>query len=157
MDADCYCCSHSLTWHGAWLLLRSAFIFRMVALPTMDVSLSLSFFLRLSTRLVKGLYRLPIQLKRFPSTIAVSMSFCLTQDLADLCFLEVGMSFSVATNLFWAGILTVVFPHLMDILGPTGVLGLFAGFNIVALVMIFLWVPETAQRTLEELDYICEW
>lgn len=22
--------------------------------------------------------------------------------------------------------------------------------------MIFLWVPETKQRTLEELDYICE-
>ncbi|MCJ1470762.1 hypothetical protein MMC07_009409 [Pseudocyphellaria aurata] len=64
------------------------------------------------------------------------------------------MSFSVATNLFWAGVLTVVFPHLLDVLGPTGVLGLFAGFNIVALVMIFLWVPETAQRTLEELDYI---
>lgn len=67
------------------------------------------------------------------------------------------MSFSVATNLFWAGVLTLVFPHLKDDLGPTGALGLFAGFNIVALVMIFLWVPETAQRTLEELDYICEW
>lgn len=67
------------------------------------------------------------------------------------------MSFSVATNFFWAGVLTVVFPRLMNDLGPTGALGLFAGFNIVALVMIFLWVPETAQRTLEELDYICEW
>ena len=67
------------------------------------------------------------------------------------------MSFSVATNFFWAGVLTLVFPHLIDDLGPTGALGLFAGFNIVALVMIFLWVPETAQRTLEELDYICEW
>lgn len=67
---------------------------------------------------------------------------------------EIGMSFSVATNLFWAGVLTLVFPHLKDDLGPTGALGLFAGFNIVALVMIFLWVPETAQRTLEELDYI---
>jgi hypothetical protein len=30
----------------------------------------------------------------------------------------------------------------------------YAGTNIVALVMIFLWVPETKQRTLEELDYI---
>ena len=29
------------------------------------------------------------------------------------------------------------------------------GFNLVALLMIFLWVPETKQRTLEELDYIC--
>jgi len=26
--------------------------------------------------------------------------------------------------------------------------------NVLALLMIFLWVPETKQRTLEELDYI---
>lgn len=31
-----------------------------------------------------------------------------------------------------------------------------SGLNCLALVMIFLWVPETKQRTLEELDYICE-
>jgi hypothetical protein len=30
----------------------------------------------------------------------------------------------------------------------------YAGTNLIALVMIFLWVPETKQRTLEELDYI---
>jgi hypothetical protein len=28
------------------------------------------------------------------------------------------------------------------------------GLNVIALIMIFLWVPETKQRTLEELDYI---
>lgn len=66
------------------------------------------------------------------------------------------MSFSVATNLFWAGILTIAFPHLSNNLGPTAALGIFAGFNLIALIMIFLWVPETSQRTLEELDYICE-
>jgi len=30
----------------------------------------------------------------------------------------------------------------------------YSGLNVTALVMIFLWVPETKQRTLEELDYI---
>lgn len=30
----------------------------------------------------------------------------------------------------------------------------FSGLNVTAMVMIFLWVPETKQRTLEELDYI---
>ncbi|KAF2646725.1 hypothetical protein P280DRAFT_512877 [Massarina eburnea CBS 473.64] len=35
-----------------------------------------------------------------------------------------------------------------------GVFGFYAGLNVVALVMIFLWLPETKQRTLEELDYI---
>lgn len=28
--------------------------------------------------------------------------------------------------------------------------------NIIAFLMIFLWVPETKHRTLEELDYICK-
>ncbi len=32
----------------------------------------------------------------------------------------------------------------------------YSGLNVIAFVMIFLWVPETKQRTLEELDYICE-
>lgn len=29
-----------------------------------------------------------------------------------------------------------------------------SALNVTALVMIFFWVPETKQRTLEELDYI---
>ncbi|KAK8213982.1 hypothetical protein IWZ01DRAFT_539892 [Phyllosticta capitalensis] len=69
---------------------------------------------------------------------------------------EVGMSFAVATNLFWAGILALFYPKLSSALTPTGALGLFAGLNVVAFVMIFLWVPETKQRTLEELDAIFE-
>lgn len=31
---------------------------------------------------------------------------------------------------------------------------MFSGLNVTALIMIFLFVPETKQRTLEELDYI---
>lgn len=31
---------------------------------------------------------------------------------------------------------------------------MYAGFNILGFVLIFLWVPETKQRTLEELDYV---
>ncbi|KAG7284012.1 hypothetical protein NEMBOFW57_010370 [Staphylotrichum longicolle] len=60
---------------------------------------------------------------------------------------EVGMGFAVATCLFWAAVLSMT-------LGSVGAFGLYAGFNFVALVMIFFWVPETKQRTLEELDYV---
>ncbi|KAL8893487.1 MAG: hypothetical protein Q9192_005214, partial [Flavoplaca navasiana] len=67
---------------------------------------------------------------------------------------EVGMSLAVSINLFWAAVLTVVYPKLSDALTPTGAIGFFAGLNIIAFLMIFLWVPETKQRTLEELDYI---
>lgn len=67
---------------------------------------------------------------------------------------EVGMSLSVAVNLFFAGILTLIFPQMTSVFGATGALGFFSGLNVLALIMIFLWVPETKQRTLEELDYI---
>ena len=36
------------------------------------------------------------------------------------------MSLSVATNLFWAAILTVVFPRLIDVFSLTGAVGFFA-------------------------------
>lgn len=42
------------------------------------------------------------------------------------------MSLAVATNLFWAAILTLIFPRLTDALGNTGALGLFAGLNVIA-------------------------
>ncbi|TAQ86026.1 hypothetical protein B7494_g5655 [Chlorociboria aeruginascens] len=37
---------------------------------------------------------------------------------------------------------------------PVGVFGFYAGLNLVALALIFLFLPETKQRTLEELDYV---
>ncbi|MCJ1295853.1 hypothetical protein MMC34_007417 [Xylographa carneopallida] len=74
---------------------------------------------------------------------------------------EVGMGFAVAVNLFWAGILTLVFPRMTDAFTATGAVAFFAfvifhseALNVIAFVMIFLWVPETKQRTLEELNYI---
>src|SRR5262249_26252055 len=37
---------------------------------------------------------------------------------------------------------------------PQGAFGFYAGLNVLAFIMIFFFVPETKQRTLEELDYI---
>lgn len=37
---------------------------------------------------------------------------------------------------------------------PTGVFGFYAGLNVTAFFMIFFFMPETKQRTLEELDYV---
>lgn len=67
---------------------------------------------------------------------------------------ELGMGWAVATCLFWAAVLSVSFPAILASLGQVGAFCLYAGFNICALVMIFFLVPETKQRTLEELDYI---
>ncbi|KAL7624762.1 hypothetical protein AAE478_006334 [Parahypoxylon ruwenzoriense] len=67
---------------------------------------------------------------------------------------EVGMSWAVATCLFWAAVLSITFPKILVATGVFGAFCLYAGFNVTALIMIFLWMPETKQRTLEELDYV---
>jgi hypothetical protein len=37
---------------------------------------------------------------------------------------------------------------------PTGAFGFYAGLNVIAFIVILFCLPETKQRTLEELDYI---
>ncbi|KAJ4983726.1 arabinose-proton symporter [Stagonosporopsis vannaccii] len=80
--------------------------------------------------------------------------FTYSAEVFPLSHREVGMSWAVATCLFWAAVLSITFPRMLAALTPTGAFGLYAGFNLIALAMIFLFVPETKQRTLEELDYI---
>ncbi|KAM4060008.1 major facilitator superfamily protein [Hirsutella rhossiliensis] len=80
--------------------------------------------------------------------------FTYSAEVFPLSHREVGMSWAVATCLFWASVLSITFPLMLARLGVLGSFGLYSVFNILALVMIFLWVPETKQRTLEELDYI---
>ena len=80
--------------------------------------------------------------------------FTYSAEVFPLSHREVGMSWAVATCLFWASVLSITFPKMLDALTPTGAFCFYAGLNICAFVMIFLWVPETKQRTLEELDYV---
>lgn len=67
---------------------------------------------------------------------------------------EIGMSWAVATNNFWASILSLTLPRMLAVMKPAGVFGFYAGMNVVALLLIFIAVPETKQKSLEELDYI---
>lgn len=53
------------------------------------------------------------------------------------------MGWAVATCLFWAAVLSLTFPKILEAFTPTGAFGFFAGLNMIALLMIFLWVPET--------------
>ncbi|KAJ5155580.1 Major facilitator superfamily domain general substrate transporter [Penicillium capsulatum] len=80
--------------------------------------------------------------------------FTYSAEVFPLSHREVGMSWAVATCLGWAAVLSITFPRMLWAMTPTGAFGFYAGLNVLALVMIFLWVPETKQRTLEELDYI---
>ncbi|KAA8903839.1 hypothetical protein FN846DRAFT_953338 [Sphaerosporella brunnea] len=80
--------------------------------------------------------------------------FTYSAEVFPLSHREVGMGFAVATCLFWAAVLSITFPRLLQAFTPVGAFGFYAGLNVAAFCMIFLFVPETKQRTLEELDYI---
>ncbi|EJD03080.1 uncharacterized protein FOMMEDRAFT_123257 [Fomitiporia mediterranea MF3/22] len=80
--------------------------------------------------------------------------FTYSAEVFPLSHREVGMSWAVATCLFWAAVLSITFPRMLNVMTPTGAFGFYAGLNVLAFIMIFFWVPETKQRTLEELDYV---
>ncbi|KAI4235958.1 MAG: hypothetical protein L6R40_006326 [Gallowayella cf. fulva] len=80
--------------------------------------------------------------------------FTYSAEVFPLSHREVGMSWAVATCLFWAAVLSITFPRLLRAFHPVGAFCFYAGLNVTALALIFLFVPETKQRTLEELDYV---
>ena len=82
------------------------------------------------------------------------MPFTYSAEVFPLSHREVGMSWAVSTCLFWAAVLSITFPRMLAALTVTGSFALYAAFNIIALIMIFLFVPETARLSLEELDYV---
>ena len=67
---------------------------------------------------------------------------------------EIGMSWAVATNNFWASILSLTFPRMLIAMTATGAFGFYAGLNLIALGLIYCFLPETKQKSLEELDYV---
>ncbi|KAI1774385.1 hypothetical protein F4818DRAFT_80823 [Hypoxylon cercidicola] len=80
--------------------------------------------------------------------------FTYSAEVFPLSHREIGMGFSVSVCLGFAAVLSITFPFILKTLDTVGAFGLYAGFNFVAVIMIFFFVPETKQRTLEELDYV---
>jgi len=80
--------------------------------------------------------------------------FTYSAEVFPLSHREVGMGLAVATNLFWAAVLGITLLRMLHVFGILGAFAFYAGLNVVAFCMIFLFVPETKQRTLEELDYV---
>ncbi|KAI8628443.1 major facilitator superfamily domain-containing protein [Xylariaceae sp. FL1651] len=80
--------------------------------------------------------------------------FTLASESFPLSHREAGCAFAVATNLLFAGLLSILFPSIYAGLGNAKTLGLFAGLNFVAFVLVFLFVEETKRRSLEDLDSV---
>jgi len=67
---------------------------------------------------------------------------------------EQGMAWAVCINNVFAGVLGLTFPRMQTVMTPTGAFGFYAGLNLVAWAMIFCFVRETKELTLEELDQV---
>ncbi|PWZ03782.1 hypothetical protein BCV70DRAFT_154200 [Testicularia cyperi] len=80
--------------------------------------------------------------------------FTYSAEVFPLAQREQGMAWAVATCLFWAAVLSITFPRMLYVMSPTGAFCFYAGLNVIAFVLIYLFVPETAQFTLEELDAV---
>ncbi|KAJ7625422.1 MFS transporter [Mycena rosella] len=67
---------------------------------------------------------------------------------------EQGMAWAVCINNVFAGVLGLTFPRMQTVMTPTGAFGFYAGLNLIAWGMIFCFVRETKELTLEELDQV---
>ncbi|KAF2097983.1 general substrate transporter, partial [Rhizodiscina lignyota] len=89
--------------------------------------------------------------------------FAYSSEIFPLLNREAGMSFSVFVNLTGAGVLALVVPRLTQVLsddssthynpndynvGQSRLLAVFTGLNVLALILIFFFVPETAGASL---------
>jgi hypothetical protein len=64
------------------------------------------------------------------------------------------MAWAVATCFFWSAVLSLTFPSMLDTFDVTGSFCFYAGLNVLAFIMIWLFVPETSKLSLEELDSV---
>jgi hypothetical protein len=75
--------------------------------------------------------------------------FTYSAEVFPLSHREMGMSWAVATNNFWATVVSLTFPRQLAAFSPPGAFGFYAAMNALAFLMIFFWLPETKQRSLE--------
>jgi hypothetical protein len=80
--------------------------------------------------------------------------FTLASESFPLSHREAGTAWPISINLFFAGLLSIMYPSMTRDLGDGGSLGLFSALNVIAFVLVFFLVEETKGRSLEELDLV---
>ncbi|KAK1486518.1 sugar transporter [Colletotrichum abscissum] len=125
--------------HMAWTLLAAGFCFLNGGDGTARLAL-IALFIFSSTA--------------FYSIGLGPVCFVYATEVFPLSHRELGMAWSVVINAVGASILGLTFPYMLSALTPTGAFGFYCGLNILALLMIFAFLPETKQLTLEELDVV---
>ncbi|KAI1846450.1 hypothetical protein JX266_007347 [Neoarthrinium moseri] len=66
----------------------------------------------------------------------------------------VGMSLATATTWFFNAVLSITWPSLVQAWTSQGAFSWYAAWNLVGWVLVLLFVPETKEKTLEELDAV---
>ncbi|RVD81508.1 uncharacterized protein DFL_009372 [Arthrobotrys flagrans] len=123
----------------AWTLLAAGFCFYIPESNTAHIAL-IALFVYIFTA--------------FYSAGEGPVPFAYSAEVFPLSHREVGMSYAVTVCLFFAAVLAMTWPRMLGAMTPTGAFGFYAGLNVIAFILIFCFLPETKQRTLEELDYI---
>lgn len=67
---------------------------------------------------------------------------------------ETGMSLATAITWFFNFILALTFPRLLTAFTPQGAFGWYSAWCFIGWLLILMFVPETKQLTLEELDQV---
>lgn len=101
----------------------------------------------------------PVILFVYLFTIAYSMgegpvAFQYSAEVFPTIQREQGMAWAVCINNTFAGILSLAFPRMQTVMTPTGAFGFYAGLNLIAWGLIFCFLRETKQLTLEEIDQV---
>lgn len=65
-----------------------------------------------------------------------------------------GMSLATATTWFFNFVLSVTWPSLQTAFTNQGAFSWYAAWNLVGFVLVLLFMPETKNKTLEELDQV---
>ncbi|KAI8676368.1 hypothetical protein LRP88_10628 [Fusarium phalaenopsidis] len=80
--------------------------------------------------------------------------FTLASESFPLSNREAGASVAISINLLFAGIFTILIPSINREFKIEGTLGFFSAMNVVAFILVWLFVEETKRLPLEELEKV---
>lgn len=63
-----------------------------------------------------------------------------------------GVSLASLHLFFWASIVGLVFPTIVDGIGLNGAFMMFTGLNCLSLLFIIVFIKETKGKTIQEID-----
>ena len=146
-------------WPAIWTIdtfgRRTLLLFTFPQMAWTLLAAGMCYFIPTSNPAHLGLVALFIYLfAAFYSPGEGPVPFTYSAEVFPLSHREVGMAWAVSTCLFWAAVLSITFPRMAAVMTVEGAFGFYAALNLIAFCMLFLFMPETKQRTLEELDYI---